>query len=116
MVCSKYEDRIKSMKGFSKTWTDGTESVKKDSLEKHLKGDLHRKACDLELKASLGASSYQENILSSSQIGRGLSRMLEGDKEVSLKVLKSSQISTENYRSAPVNVNTIIFLSHFEYI
>ena len=44
VVCSKYEDCIKNMKGFSKTWTDGTESVKKDSLEKHIKGDPHRKA------------------------------------------------------------------------
>ena len=56
VVCSKCEDRIKNMKGFSKTWTDGTESVKKDSLEKHIKGDSHRKACDLEMKSSMGAS------------------------------------------------------------
>ena len=34
-------DHIKNMKGFSKMWTDGTESVKKDSLEKHIKGDPH---------------------------------------------------------------------------
>ena len=46
VVCSKHEDRIKNMKGFSKTWTDGTESVKKDSLEIHIKGDPCQKACD----------------------------------------------------------------------
>ena len=34
-------DHIKNMEGFSKTWTNGTESVKKDSLEKHTKGDPH---------------------------------------------------------------------------
>ena len=27
------------MKRFSKMWIDGTESVKKDSLEKHIKGE-----------------------------------------------------------------------------
>ena len=27
------------MKRFSKTWIDATESVKKDSLEKHIKGE-----------------------------------------------------------------------------
>ena len=46
VVCSKYEDRIKNIEGFSKTWTDGTESVKKDSLEIHIKGDPCQKACD----------------------------------------------------------------------
>ena len=34
-------DHIKNMEGFSKTWTNSTESVKKDSLEKHTKGDSH---------------------------------------------------------------------------
>ena len=53
------------MTGFSKTWTDGT-----DSLEKHIKGDPHRKACDLLMK-----------------IGRGLSKTLEEDKEVSLRII-----------------------------
>ena len=87
VVCSKYEDRIKNMKGFSKIWTDGTESVKKDSLGKHIKGDPHQKACDLEMKSSMGASSYHEKIVSSTPIGRGLNKMLEGDKEVSLRTI-----------------------------
>ena len=86
VVCSKYEDRIKNMKGFSKTWTDGTESVKKDSLEKHIKGDPHRKAW-LLMKSSMGASSYHEKIASSTPIGRGLRKMLEGDKEASLRTI-----------------------------
>lgn len=38
------------MKRFSKIWIDGTESVKKDSLEKHIKGELHKRAGHLELK------------------------------------------------------------------
>ena len=75
------------MKGFSKIWTEGTESVKKDSLGKHIKGDPHQKACDLEMKSSMGASSYHEKIVSSTPIGRGLNKMLEGDKEVSLRTI-----------------------------
>ena len=78
-------DHIKNMKGFSKMWTDGTESVKKDSLEKHIKGDPHWKLCDLAIKSSTGASSYHEEIVSpATLIGGGLSKMLEEDKEVSL--------------------------------
>ena len=87
VVCSKYKDRIKNMKGFSKTWTDGTESLKKDSLEKHTKGDPHRKAYDLEMKSSMGASSYHEKIVSSTPINRGLSKILEGDEELSLRTI-----------------------------
>ena len=68
VVCSKYEDRIKNMKGFSKTWIDGTESVKKDSLEKHIKGDPHRKACHLVMKSSMGTSSYHEKTVSSTSV------------------------------------------------
>ena len=38
VVCSKYEDHIKNTKGFNKTWTDGTELVKKIKLGKTYKG------------------------------------------------------------------------------
>ena len=41
------------MKEFSKMWIDGTESVKKDSLEKQIKGEPHKRVGDLELKGSL---------------------------------------------------------------
>ena len=39
VLYSKYGDHIKNIKGFSKMWIDGTESVKKDSLEKYIKGE-----------------------------------------------------------------------------
>ena len=42
VFCSKYTNCIKNMKEFSKMWIDGTESVKKDSLEKHIKGEPHK--------------------------------------------------------------------------
>ena len=50
VVCSKYADCIKNMKAFSKMWID--KSVKKDSLEKHIKGEPNKPASDLELKGS----------------------------------------------------------------
>ena len=50
VVCSKYAAHIKNMKGFSKMWIDETETIKKDSLEKYIKGEVS----DLELKGSLG--------------------------------------------------------------
>ena len=84
VVCSKYADRIKNMKGFSKMWIDGTESVKKDSLEKHIKGEPHKRASDLELKGSLGPSSYQEKIVATTPIGRSVTKMVEKDKKVSM--------------------------------
>ena len=84
VVCSKYEDRIKSLKGFSKVWVEGTESVKKDSLDKHIKGEPHRMAKNLDLRHSLGATSYQEEVISKTAIGKGLTKMVDSDKQVSL--------------------------------
>ena len=49
-VCIKHEQNIIRMKGFSKSWIKGTTSVKKDSLEKHVEGDPHLHAVDLEKK------------------------------------------------------------------
>lgn len=82
IVCSEYSDKIKGMKGFSQTWVDGTESVKKDSLEKHIKGEPHKHAKDLSLKATLGAASYNKEIVSQTPIGKGLTKMQEEDKKV----------------------------------
>ena len=77
VVCSKYADCIKNMKKFSKMWIDGTGSVKKDSLEKYIKNEPHKRASDLELKWSLGPSSHQEKIVATTQIGRSLTEMVE---------------------------------------
>ena len=55
VVCAKFADRIRGMKGFSQTWVEGTESIKKDSLEKHIKGGPHQFAENLALKETLGA-------------------------------------------------------------
>ena len=45
--CIQFESRIKNTKGFNKSWIDGTGSVKKDSLEKHLSGEPHKYAKNL---------------------------------------------------------------------
>ena len=45
--CIQFESTIKNIKGFNKSWTDGTGSVKKDSLEKHLSGEPHKYAKNL---------------------------------------------------------------------
>ena len=84
VVCSKYEDRNKSMKGFSKTWTDGTESVKKE-LGKIYKEGLSSKSAWLRNEVIYGCIILSREIILSTPIGRGLSKMLEGDKEVSLR-------------------------------
>ena len=62
------------MKGFSKMWIDGTESVKKDSLEKQIKGEPHKRVGDLELKGSLGPSSYQEKLVAKTSIGTSVTK------------------------------------------
>ena len=82
VVCSQFSDSIKGMKGFSQAWVDGTESIKKDSLDKHIKGEPHKHAKDLSLKASLGAASYNKEIVSQTPIGKGLTKMQEEDKKV----------------------------------
>ena len=72
------------MTGFCKIWIDGTESVKKDSLEKYIKGKPHKTKSDLKLKGLLGLSSYQEKILATTPISRSVTKMVEKDKKVNM--------------------------------
>ena len=81
-VCIEFESRITSIKGFSRGWITGTDSVKKDSLFKHTSGDPHLYVKDLQKKKSLGASDFNRVVLSSTPIGRGLTKMTEEDKEI----------------------------------
>ena len=59
--CIQFENRIKNIKGFNRSWIDGTGSVKKDSLEKHLRGEPHKYAKSLSTKKSLGSAQYHES-------------------------------------------------------
>ena len=79
-VCIKHEQNINRMKGFSKSWINGTTSAKKD-LEKHVKEDPHLHAVNLKEKQKLGADTCNQEVVSSSPIGRGLAKMAEKDKQ-----------------------------------
>ena len=89
VICAKYESRIKNIKGFSTSWITGTLSVKKDSLEKRLSGEQHKKAKDLATKELLGPEKHQWEVMSTLAIGQGIKKMNETDKELSfLHVIK----------------------------
>ena len=81
VVMLKCEERITSMKGFPQNWIVGTLSVKEDNLEKHIKGDPHKYAASLFNMASMEASSFADEIVKSSPVGPGLTKMTH-DKEV----------------------------------
>ena len=82
VVCAKFENQIKNMKGYSRSWIDCTESIKKDSIEKHIKGEPHKYAKEADLKHTLGAIQYSEQGIMTSQIGRGITTMKNAEKEV----------------------------------
>ena len=71
-TCIKFEKEITSVRGFSTSWIVGTDSVKKDSLAKHVAGDPHKYAADLMRKASLGAVAFNEHVIENTPIGRDL--------------------------------------------
>lgn len=50
-------------------------------MKKHVRGEAHLMAVDLDMKKRLGASKYNEKIVESSPIGQGLAKMAETDKE-----------------------------------
>ena len=49
----KYESRITSIKGLSRSWIEGTDSVKKGSLMKHINGDWRKYAIELQRKETV---------------------------------------------------------------
>ena len=98
-LCMKYEERITSIKGFSQNWIIGTKSVKKDSLEKHIKGDPHLHAANLSKKESMGASAFLNKIAKSSSIGHGLMKMADRDKEVLVNRFNSAYYLAKKERS-----------------
>ena len=66
---------------FSKLQINGTISVKKDNLEQNVKGDPHLHPANLEKKQKLGADIYNQEVVSSPPIERGLAKMNEKDKQ-----------------------------------
>ena len=81
MLCTKHVDSIKHRKTFTQIWIDGLQSVKKDSIQKHLEREAHKKANELEQKRQLGAVGFKEKVVKDTQIGRGLTKTREKDLE-----------------------------------
>ena len=81
MLCMKHIDSIKYCKTFPQIWIDGSKSVKKDSIQKHLNREAHKKANELEQKRQLGAMGFKEKVVKDTLIGRGLTKMGEKDLE-----------------------------------
>ena len=84
--CIQFESGIKNIKGFNQSWIDGTGSVKKDSLEKHLSSETHKYAKSLSKKKSLGSAQYHEEVIKTSAIAKGITKMNDADKEVRNKI------------------------------
>ena len=81
MLCTKHVDSIKHGKTFTQTWIDGSKSVKKDSIQKYLKGKAHKKANELEQKRQLGTVGFKQKVVKGTPIGRGLTNMGERPRD-----------------------------------
>ena len=75
MLCAKHVDSIKDCKTFTQIRIDGLKSVKKDSIQKHLNGEAHKKPNKLEQKRQLGAMNPKEKMVKDTPIGRGLTKI-----------------------------------------
>ena len=80
MLCTKHVDSIKHGKTFTQIWIDGSKSVKKDSIQKYLNGEAHKKSNELKQKRQLGAVGFKQKVVKGTLIGRGLTNM--GEKEL----------------------------------
>ena len=52
-----------------------------NSIQKHLNGEAHKKANELEQKRQLGAVGFKEKVVKDTPIGRGFTKMGEKDLE-----------------------------------
>ena len=81
MLCTKHVNSIKHRKTFTQIWIDGLKSVKKDSIQKHLNREAHKKANKLEQKRQLGDAGFKEKVVKDTPIRRGLTKIGEKDLE-----------------------------------
>ena len=79
MLCTKHVNCINHRKTFTQIWIDGSKSVKKDSIQKHLNWKAHKKFNELEQKRQVGAVGFKEKVVKDTPIGRGLTKMGEKD-------------------------------------
>ena len=68
LLCSKHEDRLRSMRNYSTAFVHGItgRALKKDNVVKHLKSDKHKRAVSLEPQPTRTINE----ILRSTPIGR----------------------------------------------
>ena len=78
--CDKWEKRIKDMKNFSQKWIKGTESVAKDAVEKHVKGEPRLRASKLSKQSELGAEVYRDCMIMNSPLAKSFLRLNPADK------------------------------------
>ena len=57
------------MQSYTPALVEGTKSVKKDLLKKHLSSNVHLKAMDLNKKSQLGTTNYNKHVLQNTPIG-----------------------------------------------
>ena len=55
--------------------------MKKDSVKKHVQNHQHQEAQRIQTRSEVGAIPYQQSIITSTPIGRGLQRMAEKDEK-----------------------------------
>ena len=60
-LCVKFENHLSKMRSFTPAWVEGSKSLKKDSLKKHLASEVHLKAIDLNTRGQLGGTGYNQH-------------------------------------------------------
>ena len=62
-LCVEYASRLRSLCSFTSIWVTGSTSVKKDSVKKHVSGEAHLMAVDLDMKKRLLNTKNHTRIL-----------------------------------------------------
>ena len=81
-TCIKWEKRIKGSSDFSLKWIQpGSTKVEKDNLVKHLKGEQHKTAVNLQTKSETRVEAYQQNVVNVAPIFQRIVKMKEKDRD-----------------------------------
>ena len=81
-TCVAWEKRISSRKNFSLNWIrQGSKSVSKDSVKKHVQSVQHKEAEKLQMKKGLGADAYKRQVVQKTAIGQNFAKISNEDRE-----------------------------------
>ena len=111
MLYTKHVDSIKHPKTFTQIWINGLKSVKKDSIQKHLNGEAHKKANKLEQKRQLGPMGFKEKVMKDTPKGRGLTKMGQKDLET-LRICFNSEYYLVKQERSFSDYPNLITLQH----